>query len=141
MTERVYVIEKSEMSKLKEMLAYDPFMDPKIIPPAPEKMTPEEAKAREEKIAEAKKALPEGALTIIFGRQEYSIKEGASVGLKGDFYLYINASEDFLKGAEARFSKELKTVKRAESADESKVIDALRAEKDKAAEGFGSIFG
>jgi hypothetical protein len=141
LTERVYVIEKSEMSKLKEMLAYDPFMDPKVIPPVPANMTPEEAKAREEKIAEAKKALPEGALTIIFGRQEYSLKEGASVGLKGDNYLYINASDDFLKGAEGRFTREFKTVKRADPADEAKVIENLRAEKDKAAEGFGSIFG
>ncbi len=116
-------------------------MDPKIIPPASEKMTPEEAKLRETKIAEAKKGLPEGALTVIFGRQEYSIKEGPGVGLKGDFYLYINASDDFLKGAEGRFSREFKTVKRAPPEDESKVIETLKAEKDKAAEGFGSIFG
>jgi hypothetical protein len=139
--ERVYVISKAEMEPLKRVLSYDPFTDPKIIPPAPEKMTPEEQKARDEKIAEAKKQLPEGALTVIFGRQEYSIKEGTSVGLKGDFYLYINASDDFLKGAEGRFSREFKTIKRAEPADEAKVIESIKADKDKAAEGFGSIFG
>lgn len=129
------------MEQLKKVLAYDPFTDTNVIPPAPEKMTPEEAKAREAKIAEAKSKLPEGALTIIFGRQEYGIKDGASVGLKGDFYLYINASDDFLKGAEGRFSREFKTVKRADPADEAKVIETLKAEKDKAAEGFGAIFG
>lgn len=129
------------MEQLKKVLSYDPFTDPKIIPPAPEKMTPEEAKAREEGIAAAKKALPEGALTFIFGRQEYSIKDGPSVGLKGDFYLYINASDDFLKGAEGRFSREFKTIKKADPADEQKVIVAIKAEKDTAAEGFGSIFG
>ena len=129
------------MEQLKKVLAYDPYTDPNIIPPIPEKMTDEELKAREEKIAEAKKRLPEGALTIIFGRQEYSIKDGPGVGLKGDFYLYLNASEEFLKGAEGRFSREFKTVKRAEPDDESKVIGILKAEKDRAAEGFGSIFG
>ena len=129
------------MEQLKKVLAYDPFTDANIIPPAPEKMTPEEAKAREERIAEAKKKLPEGALTVIFGRQEYSLKDGPGAGLKGDFYLYINASDEFLKGAEGRFSREFKTVKRADPADEAKVIDVIRAEKDKAAEGFGSIFG
>ena len=141
MTERVYVVQKTEMEQLKKVLAYDPFTDTNIIPPAPDKMTPEEAKAREEKIQEAKKKLPEGALTIIFGRQEYGIKEGPGVGLKGDFYLYINASDDFLKGAEGRFSREFKTIKRADPSDEAKVIEVLKAEKDKAAEGFGSIFG
>jgi len=141
LTERVYVVGKPEMEPLKKVLSYDPFMDPKVIPPAPEKMTPEEAKAREAQIAEAKRNLPEGALTIIFSRQEYSIKDGPNVGLKGDFYLYINSSDDFLKGAEGRFSREFKTVKRADPADETKIIEVLRAEKDKAAEGFGSIFG
>ncbi|MDE1865315.1 MAG: hypothetical protein KGH94_01590 [Candidatus Micrarchaeota archaeon] len=141
MTERVYVIERSEMEQLKKVLAYDPFTDPNIIPPASEKMTAEEAKAREAKIEEAKKKLPEGALKVIFDRQEYSVKDGTSVGLKGDFYLYINASDDFLAGAEGRFSREFKTVKRAETPDEAKVIEAIRAEKDRAAEGFGSIFG
>ena len=116
------------MEQLKKVLSYDPFTDPNVIPPAPDKMTPEEAKAREAKIAEAKSKLPEGALTVIFGRQEYSIKDGAGVGLKGDFYLYINASDDFLKGAEGRFSREFKTIKRAEPAEEAKVIEVLRAE-------------
>jgi hypothetical protein len=129
------------MEQLKKMLAYDPFMDPSIIPPAPEKMTPEETKVRAEQIAAAKAKLPEGALTVIFGRQEYSVKDGPGVGLKGDFYLYVNASDDFLKGAEGRFTREFKTVKRADPADETKVIEALKAEKDKAAEGFGAIFG
>ena len=129
------------MEQLKKVLSYDPFTDTNIIPPAPEKMTPEQAKARADKIAEAKKKLPEGALTVIFGRQEYSVKDGPGCGLKGDFYLYINASDEFLKGAEGRFSREFKTIKRAESADEAKVIATIRAEKDKAAEGFGSIFG
>jgi hypothetical protein len=133
--------QKAELEPLKKVLSYDPFTDANIIPPAPEKMTPEEAKLREAKIAEAKAKLPEGALTVIFGRQEYSIKDGPSVGLKGDFYLYINASDDFLKGAEGRFSREFKSIKRADPAEEAKVIEALRAEKDMAAEGFGSIFG
>ncbi len=135
------MVQKAETEQLKKVLAYDPFTDSSIIPPAPEKMTPEEAKARAQKIDEAKKKLPEGALTVIFGRQEYSLKDGPTVGLKGDFYLYINSSDDFLKGAEGRFSREFKTIKRADPADEAKVIETIRAEKDKAAEGFGSIFG
>ncbi len=141
LTERVYVFEKAEAEPLKKVLSYDPFTDTNIIPPAPEKMTPEEMKARESKIEEAKKKLPEGALTIIFSRQEYSIKDGAGAGLKGDLYLYLNASDDFLKGAEGRFSREFKTVKRADPSDEAKIIEAVKADKDKAAEGFGLIFG
>ena len=45
------------------------------------------------------------------------------------------------RAPKGRFSREFKTVKRAEPADEAKVIGILKAEKDRAAEGFGSIFG
>lgn len=118
MTERVYVGSKTEMPQLKKMLEYDPYTDT--------------SKELDRNSLEAK---------IIFVRQEYSIKEGASLGLKGEFYLYINSSDDFLKGADERFAKEFKTIKRAEPVDEKKVIESVKAEKDKAAEGFGSIFG
>jgi hypothetical protein len=113
--ERAYVGSKEEKEPLKKVLEYDPYTD----------MGADISKASK----------------IIFVRQEYSLRDGGSLGLKGDFYLYLNATDEFLKGAEERFAKEFKTIKRAASEDEKKLIDVIKGEKDKAAEGFGSIFG
>lgn len=115
MAERAYVGSKEEKEPLKKVLEYDPYTD----------MSSDISKASK----------------IIFVRQEYSVRDGAGLGLKGDFYLYLNAADEFLKGAEERFAKEFKTIKRATPEEEKKIIDVIRAEKDKAAEGFGSIFG
>jgi hypothetical protein len=80
------------------------------------------------------------AAKIIFARQEYSIKFGSALGLKEDFYLYLSAPDEFLKGAEKRFASEFKTIKRAEPGEESAIIDDVNEEKNRAATGFGSIF-
>ena len=151
MPERVYECSKAESEELKKALSYDPYLDnnalpPQIKPADPANPTPEEKAAmesREKQVAEELRKLeasPKGR--IIFARQEYSLRDGASVGLnKGMMYLFLSAPDDFLKGAEERFSTEFKTIKRAQRPDEEKVIGIIREEEEKANAGFGSIFG
>ncbi|HIH50396.1 MAG: hypothetical protein ABSE71_01760 [Candidatus Micrarchaeaceae archaeon] len=153
MPARVYVCEKSEAEELKRVLAYDPYLDTNLIPPS---VTPKDKKEsdltdeerrqiaeREKVVSENLKKLgesPQGR--IIFTRQEYSLRDGASLGLDENMvYLYISASDDFLNGAEERFKKEFKTIKRAGKEDEEKVIGAIKEEEERANTGFGSIFG
>jgi len=147
----VYECDKSEAEELKKALSYDPYLDSNLIPPAgkdkpADQLTEEEKKAQEErdkKIAEAHKMLessPKGK--YIFARQDYSLRDGSSVGLKGDkSYIYLSAPDDFLKGAEERFKTEFKTVKRASKEEEEKVISVIKDEEERANAGFGSIFG
>ncbi len=153
MPARVYECDKSEAEELKKALAYDPYLDTSLIPPSikaerieSDKLTSEqkaEIEERERKISEAHKMLNESPKgKFIFSRQDYSLRDGASLGLNGNsFYLYLNASEEFLKGAEERFKSEFKTIKRASNADEEKVIKHIKDEEERANAGFGSIFG
>lgn len=153
MPERVYECDKSEQEELKRILAYDPYLDTSLIPPeikeekiAQDKLTPEQKTAIEErskKVAEANRFLSENPKgKYIFARQQCEIKDGAALGLNGSMcYLYINATEDFLNGAELRFKNEFKSVKRAAKDAEEKVINAIKEEQERANLGFGSIFG
>lgn len=152
MSARVYECDKSEAEELKKVLAYDPYLDSSIIPPGAKKdadlakMTPEEKAEYEERTKRVEAALKELSESpkgkFIFVRQECSLRDGASLGLKPDTsYLYINAPDDFLDGAEERFKNEFKTVKRASKEDEEKVISTIKEEEEKANAGFGSIFG
>lgn len=146
---RVYECSRSEVEELKKILTYDPYLDTSLIPPSSKEdknMTPEQKKQmeeREKQVNENLKKLSESLKgRIIFARQEYSLKEGASLGLKDDTtYLYLSAPDDFLNGAEERFKTEFKTVKRASKEDEEKVINSVKEEQEKANSGFGSIFG
>ena len=153
MPARVYVCEKSEAEELKKALSYDPYLDPNLIPPS---VTPKDMKEseltdeqrrlmaeREKTVAENLKKLSESLKgRIIFARQDYSLRDGASLGLNdGMVYLYLSAPDDFLDGAEERFRKEFKSVKRAGKEDEAKVIGIIKEEEEKANTGFGSIFG
>ncbi len=153
MPARVYECSKSEAEELKKVLAYDPYLDTNLIPPDikaehvdKDKLTPEQKKEieeRDKKVAEAHKMLDESPKgRFIFSRQEYSLRDGASLGLKSDTsYLYLSANEDFLKGAEERFKIEFKTIKRASREDEEKVTMIIKDEEERANAGFGSIFG
>ncbi len=148
---RVYECDKNEVEQLKKVLVYDPYLDPNIIPPAGKDknvkdLTEEEKKRMEERDKKAKEALDKLAkdksAQIIFARQNYSLREGKSFGVENDkSYLYLNATEEFLQGAEERFKKEFKTVKRAQKSDEDKLIAKIKEEEEKANAGFGSIFG
>ncbi len=153
MPARVYVCEKSEAEELKKALSYDPYLDPNLIPAS---VTPKDKKEsdlseeerkqiaeREEVVAENLKKLHESLQgRIIFARQEYSLRDGASVGLnEGMVYLYLSAPDEFLNGAEERFKTEFKSVKRASKEEETKVIETIKEEEERANSGFGSIFG
>jgi hypothetical protein len=151
MPERVYECERSEAEALKKTLEYDPYLDPKLIPASKgekdlKAMSDEErekAKEEEEKVREALDKLSKDKYAnVIFARQDCSLRDGTTLDLDGNrFYLYLNASDQFLELAEERFKREFKTVKRAGKAEEEKVIGIIKAEEEKANAGFGSIFG
>jgi hypothetical protein len=124
MAERVYVCDEAEYPALKKALEYDPYLDKGL----------DEAKLRE--LQDDKYA------NVIFARQEYSLRDGASLGLdKGKYYLYLKANDDFMNSADDRLTREFKSVKRATPEEESKVVGAINDEQSKANEGFGAIFG
>ena len=151
MPERVYECDKTEAEALKKLLEYDPYLDPKLIPPSKSdkdlKLMGEEdrKKAMEEegKTQEAIKKLHEDKYAnVIFARQECDLRDGAALGLDSNkSYLYLKASDQFIILAEERFKREFKTIKRADSSVEGKVIGIIKAEEDKANAGFGAIFG
>jgi hypothetical protein len=139
------------MEELKKVLSYDPYLDPNLIPPSEkgsgkpmEKMSNEEQKEMVERANMVNAAIEKlGAKAkIIFTRQEYSIREGAAFGLTSEIsLLYLNASEEFLKGSEERLKTEFKTIKRAPKEVEDKVINVINEEQEKANSGLESIFG
>lgn len=151
---RVYECDRNEADALKSFLKYDPYDDSKILPasmmPKDEKefkKLPKEQQDRlnaEEAIRQEKlKTLrADRLLNIIFWKQEYEIRDGAALGLNRDkIYLYLNAPEEFLTGAEEKLKKEFKSIKRATDDEQDKVAKAISSEKETAATGFGSIFG
>ncbi len=137
--ERVYIFDKGDEEKLKKLLSYDPYTDPSIIPPGrgddPER---EKAiKANMEKLAN-----DDPLYDVIFARQEYSIRDGASLGLdENKIYLYIKANEDFIAKAELKLKKNFESFKRASLEEEQKVIAYIKDEQERSNAGFGMIFG
>lgn len=149
---RVYECDRSEVESLKKVLKYDPYTDSSVIPPSAmddrdlKKLPKEEqeriAKEDSERREKLKKLQEDRLFNIIFVRQEYDLRDGGALGLdRNKSYLYLNAPDQFLDGAEERFNKEFKTVRRADKAAEDKMISFISSEKDTAAAGFGSIFG
>jgi hypothetical protein len=151
MVARVYECDKSEAEALKKVLEYDPYLDPKLVPASKSDkdlklMSEEDQKRYHEEEAKSKEAIKklheDKYANVIFARQGYSFRDGATLNLDGNkSYLYLDSSEQFLGLAEERFKKEFKTVKRAGKSEEEKVISTIKSEEDKAAAGFGSIFG
>ncbi len=124
MAAAVYEVDASEYDALKKFLEYDPYVD---------KSLSEE---------DLKKLNAEKAYDSLFSRQEYSLREGASLGLeKGKYYLYINASEDFLKVADEKLKKNFKSVKKASKEQEGKFISIIEEEQNRGNAGIGMIFG
>ena len=124
MPEMVFECDASEADALKKALEYDPYLD---------KSLDEEGLKR---LSQDKSA------NVIFARQAYDLRDAGAFGIKnGRYYLYIKASEEFLKGAEQRLRAEFKTVKRAGEADSAKVIHTIKDEEERANAGIGSIFG
>ncbi len=152
MAAHVYECDRSELESLKKMLAYDPYLDPNVIPPVTgrdvdvAKLTDEEKKEIEERERKVKENLEklkgEKYSDVIFARQQYEIFDGAALGLDGKkAYLYLKAGEDFLDGADKKLGYYFKTVKRASAEVEQRVLDRVKEQEETANQGFGSIFG
>jgi hypothetical protein len=153
MASRVYECDASEVKELKKLLAYDPYLDPNLIPKLPEvnekeraNMPEEQRKALEEKEKAAsvasKKLREDKMANVIFARQDCDLREGKSMGVEDEkYYLLVKATDEFLNLAEERFKKEFKTIKRAPQEIEKRFITLKEEEESKANAGFGSIFG
>ncbi|MEM0086787.1 MAG: hypothetical protein QW774_02790 [Candidatus Micrarchaeaceae archaeon] len=124
MVARVYSCDIADLPALKKMLEYDPYLD--------KNLTEDDLK----KLRDDKDA------NIIFARQDYVLKDGVSLNLdKGKYYLYINASPEFMESAEKKLKSNISSISRLNPEDERKVIEAVEDERSKAEFGFGSIFG
>jgi len=154
MPERVFEIDSTESKALKKFLEYDPYLDKSKIPETPKEWEdpkffenhPELKDEAERKIAQVKEALKglseDKYANVIFARQSYSLREGSTLALDAKkSYLYLKASEDFLKLAEEKLKSNFKTVKRASQSDEAKVISTIEEEESKGNAGMGIIFG
>ena len=74
-----------------------------------------------------------------FARVGYKVKEGEAVGEdKEKLYIYVSASEDFLKKADEKL-KEI--AKPADKGVQERVGEKIKKEESEAESGFGSIFG
>lgn len=121
---RVYSLDAPDLQKLKKLLEYDPYLDKSL------------AEADLEKIRNDKEA------NVIFVRQDYLIKDGASLSLdRGKYYLYIHAIDDFFKLAEKKLKETVPSIQRVDAITEKKIIETIDEERTKAETGFGSIFG
>lgn len=120
----VYECDASESGELKKFLEYDPYLD----------------KSLDE--AALKKLNDDKQANIIFSRQEYSLRDGTSLGLSnGKSYLYIKANDDFLKGADEKLKRSFKGIKLASKEDEQKFINIIEDEQNRGNAGIGAIFG
>lgn len=124
MPAQVYVCDAKDAEKLKKLMEYDPYLDKSMS---------------DEQLSKLKDD-PEA--NIIFARQDYKIKDGASVGLPEDkCYLYLSANEEFMKQADAKLKKNIESAKRADPETEKKVIETIEKEISDSETGLGSIFG
>lgn len=151
MPARVYECKKEELPKLKQLLSYDPYLDPGVIPPLPsfadkpaDRLTEDEKRTLAERENRVKEAIArlrsEKFADVIFARQEYEILDGALIGKPDVSYLYLKGSGDFLKNADGALEFKLQ-IKRAGAAIEQKIIEKVEKEKEGSNMGFGSIFG
>lgn len=74
-----------------------------------------------------------------FARMGYKVKEGASLEEdKGKLFIYISASEEFLKKADEKLKD---VAKPAGDEVQERVAGKIQTEEAQAEAGFGSIFG
>ena len=95
------------------------------------------------KIVQLKSILEEDSLAKdSFATVGCVLKEGKSMGLKeSTYYVYFKCQEqEVAKKLQERLAK-LPECARIEGADMQKMCDAVNAESEAAASGFGSIFG
>ena len=74
-----------------------------------------------------------------FARVGYKVKDGSVIGEDKDkLYVYISASDDFIKKADLRLKD---TASVAKSDVEKRIVAKIHKEEEEAESGFGSIFG
>ncbi|MCL5428107.1 MAG: hypothetical protein M1321_02910 [Candidatus Marsarchaeota archaeon] len=124
MPARVYTCDSGDANELKKLMEYDPYLDKSLS---------------EEELA----ALRDDAqANIIFARQDYSIKDGISLNLDTKkYYLYLSAGDEFLEKADKKLKASVKSIKRADSDTEAKVIEIVEGEREQSEQGLGAIFG
>lgn len=115
--------------------------DEKYIQSHPEMAA--EITAKKAQMSESLRKLREDKeANIIFARQDYVVKDGLSLGLDREkAYLYLNAGDDFLSGAEAKLKKYMPGLSRADADIEKQIIDTIDKERSSADQGLGLIFG
>lgn len=105
-------------------MEYDPYLDKS-------KSDEEISKLKDDKEA-----------NLIFARQDYSIKDGISMGLDREkSYLCISANQEFLERGEEKLKKSIEGLQRADEKDEHKVIEVIETERNESEQGLGAIFG
>ncbi len=124
MQERVYVADLSLAEPIKKFLAYDPYLD--------------NSKSSEELAALKNDAVA----NVIFARQEYQVRDGASFDLdRSKVYVYIKANEEFFTLAEKKLKDNVSSIERADEETERRVVTSINEEQRRAESGIGSIFG
>lgn len=74
-----------------------------------------------------------------FARMGYKVKDGQFVSEdKAKMYIYIKASDDFLKKADEKFKG---VAERCKPDVEKRVHEKIQAEEESAEAGLGNIFG
>ncbi len=124
MPARVYTCSSEDANGLKKLMEYDPYLDKNL---------------NEEQLSKIK---DDEQANIIFARQDYSIKDGISLNLDTKkYYLYISANDEFLEKADKKLKNSIKSIERADSDTESKVIGIIEGERQQSEQGLGAIFG
>lgn len=73
-------------------------------------------------------------------RQGYNLRDAKSLGMdKEGTYLHVEGDEKFFKENEEEI--DLEGVEEVEGEEKEKVINKIKEEQEKAAEGMGTIFG
>jgi hypothetical protein len=102
----------------------------------------EAAEKRKEVDESVRKLREDKEANLIFARQDYQLRDGATVGLDRDkCYLLLNAPEDFQVPAEEKLKKNIGSIRRLDPETERKVIESIEKERESAEQGLGMIFG
>lgn len=123
MPARVYICDSKDVPSLKKLLEYDPYLDKSLS---------------EEQLAKLK---GDAEANVIFARQDYKLKDGISLELDRDkYYLYLNATEEFLDRAEKKLKQNIGSVARADHETEDKIVNTIEEEQNNSEQGIGFIF-
>lgn len=112
------------MEELKKTLEYDPYLDKSKTGEELEKM-----KADED-------------ANVIFARQDYWLRDGATLGLDREkCYLVLSAVDEFLGKAEAKLKKLYPEIGKADEELGKKIVGEIEKERSESESGLGMIFG